>query len=243
MKARPATPIPLQTAPTVKTGLASLVALGAAQAAHAQIVMSTTLPDANGGRPPLTHGFVDWDVDNDGTADFRFRNYDTYYAQFTELNGGRIFGLVGSLADPFQKLNFGQTIGPSVPGYGFAANAQYGSITGSGLHVVEGAQRGGWASGTTGNAIGLGTTGYLGFRFTTNGGSDTHYGWANVTIDGLDDGGYGYIFNEAYYNTTPGASITAGAVPEPAAAATGLGFLALGAAGLRRQRWLQRNRG
>jgi MYXO-CTERM domain-containing protein len=78
-------------------------------------------------------------------------------------------------------------------------------------------------------------TGYVGFKFTSDG--NTHFGWASVTIGGSNR----FTFNEAWYNSTPGASITAGqtsAVPEPSTYAVGLGALALGAAGVRR--WRQR---
>ncbi len=77
-----------------------------------------------------------------------------------------------------------------------------------------------------GVAIPAGTTGLLGFRFTSNnagGPAGTLYGWARMSVGTTGDGN---VVDWAYENT--GASITAGAVPEPGS----LGLLAAGAAGL-----------
>ncbi|MFM7808177.1 MAG: hypothetical protein ACKPEA_09665, partial [Planctomycetota bacterium] len=59
------------------------------------------------------------------------------------------------------------------------------------------------------------TTGYIGFRFSTNGGSSWFYGWAKYT-GGTDGTG---SLSEWAYNNTAGGSITAGQVPAPGAAA------------------------
>ncbi|MGJ3242546.1 MAG: hypothetical protein ACFE0O_06280 [Opitutales bacterium] len=114
-------------------------------------------------------------------------------------------------------------------GYGFLASVQDPDLTYASGDLIGSAAGGqGWS---------LGDTGFIGFKFTANSGSDTHYGWAEITIDGAFAGS-GYIIHDAWYNSTPGAAITVGAIPEPETAAAGLGALALGAAGLRR--WRQR---
>jgi hypothetical protein len=77
-----------------------------------------------------------------------------------------------------------------------------------------------------GVAIPAGSTGLFGFRFTSNnagGPVGTLFGWARVSVA---TAGNGNVVDWAYENT--GASITAGAVPEPSS----LGLLAAGAAGL-----------
>ncbi len=84
----------------------------------------------------------------------------------------------------------------------------------------------------------FGNTSYVGFQFNPSG-SLTLYGWAEVTFTTANQGSI-TVHRWAYDDS--GAAIQVGAVPEPAAAATGLGLLALGAAGLRRSRWLKRNR-
>lgn len=86
---------------------------------------------------------------------------------------------------------------------------------------------------------------FVGFRFEIDdgieNGDDTHYGWVEMTPTfGV---GNSIEFHRWAYNSIAGEAIQIGqtsAVPEPATAATGLGLLALGAAGLRRQRWLKR---
>ena len=74
------------------------------------------------------------------------------------------------------------------------------------------------------------TTGIIGFKFNPAatdgfaGTTPTNYGWFRLEVNTTTGG---KIVDWAY-ESTPGASISAGAVPEPSA----LGFLAMGAAGL-----------
>ena len=77
-----------------------------------------------------------------------------------------------------------------------------------------------------GVGIPAGSTDIFGFRFISNNGGDPAqdlFGWARISIAAA---GNGNIVDWAYENT--GASITAGAVPEPSS----LGLLAAGTAGL-----------
>jgi MYXO-CTERM domain-containing protein len=75
--------------------------------------------------------------------------------------------------------------------------------------------------------------GFMGFRFTKDGGANYHYGWLDVEADlfGLTLTVHGWGFE-----TEPNRPIGAGDVPAPGVA--GLGLLAMGAAGVRRQRRL-----
>jgi len=59
------------------------------------------------------------------------------------------------------------------------------------------------------------TTGYIGFRFSTDGGTSWFFGWAKWT-GGTDGTG---ALSEWAYNNTAGGAITAGQVPAPGAAA------------------------
>lgn len=184
--------------------------------------MSTTV--GMGLRPPSSNGAVNWDVDNDGTPDFELQNIFGSYALFDDLNGGRVFGKTSIGVDTFLKITSGQPINSGVAGYGFASFAQAGVSVTYSNSIGTDAFKGGWS---------MGQTGLIGFKFTS--GADTHFGWASVTLDG--GAGDGFIINAAYYESTPGQSITAGqTVPEPASTALGLAGLAAGAAGLRRWR-------
>lgn len=77
-----------------------------------------------------------------------------------------------------------------------------------------------------------GEAGFMGFRFNPSG--TTLFGWAEVVIASGTSYGEFEVLRWAYEDS--GASIQVGAVPEPKATGTGLGWLALGAAGLRRWR-------
>ena len=69
------------------------------------------------------------------------------------------------------------------------------------------------------------STGYVGFRFTTDAGTSWFYGWAKYS--GGSNGASGTLVEWAYNNTAAGA-ITAGQVPVPAPGAAAL----IGLAGL-----------
>jgi hypothetical protein len=80
---------------------------------------------------------------------------------------------------------------------------------------------------------GGGSSGFLGLRFEFNG--NTHYGWANLTVNPdfsttLHDFAYEACPDEGIHvgSTTGGAACDSGSVPEPHSAA----LMALGAAGL-----------
>jgi hypothetical protein len=79
-----------------------------------------------------------------------------------------------------------------------------------------------------------GTTGYLGVQF--NAGSGLVYGWiqASYNVD------FSFTVYDFAYESSPGATILAGAtgaIPEPSTYATFAGVAALGLAMVRRRRW------
>ncbi len=67
----------------------------------------------------------------------------------------------------------------------------------------------------------------FGFRFLNENTGQTHFGWGRVSLAG-GLGTQPRSLVEYAYNDVPGAGVEAGVVPEP----TGLGLLAIGAAGL-----------
>jgi hypothetical protein len=72
-----------------------------------------------------------------------------------------------------------------------------------------------------------GDRGFLGLQLVV--GTDTFFGWADVTLNNLDGSGAGAFTLHGYaYDNTAGTSIQAGAVPEPSSIA----LLAAGAAGV-----------
>jgi hypothetical protein len=74
----------------------------------------------------------------------------------------------------------------------------------------------------------------IGFRFDRGLGTDLNYGWAKVEWDLSNQGSESFTITEWAWETDPGKPIHA--VPAPAAAVSGLSLLAMGAAGVRRQR-------
>jgi hypothetical protein len=212
---------------------AAFTGVAAPQLAEAGIVQSTTLPMS----PPVSTGSSFWDVDGDGTNDFRLINSSTSgsrYASLTELGPARFVSPAAAGNDGFAKLNAGFSVGGSlVAGYKFFSIAQAGiGITFDGA-IGGNAADGGWA---------IGDTGYFGFKFSNT--SGVHYGWGQINITGAPVG-QGYTLTEAYYNTTPNASIQVGdtggspsAVPEidPASAGSVLSLVMGSLAMLERRR-------
>jgi hypothetical protein len=212
---------------------AAFASVAAPQSAEAGIVQSTTLPMS----PLASSGSNYWDVDGDGTNDFRLINVYSSAAVLAELGLARFISRVnrttyGTNTYGFAKLNAGFNVGGSlVAGYKFFNSAQTAiRITSFGF-IGGDAFAGGWA---------MGNTGYFGFKFSN--GSGVHYGWGQINITGTPRG-QGYTFTDAYYNTTPDASITVGdtgaaSVPEidPASAGSVLSLVMGSLAMLERRR-------
>ena len=224
----------------VASGAAAAIAgVAAPQSAEAGIVQSTTLPMS----PPASSGSNFWDVDGDGTNDFELSHSSssTRYAILTELGPARFVSPAARASDGFAKLNAGFNVGGSlVAGYKFFSSTQAGiTITTDGAIGVD-ADAQGWA---------ISDTGFFGFKFSN--GSGVHYGWGQINIHGTTGGysvGQGYTLTQAYYNSTPDASIQVGdtggspsSVPEidPASAGSVLS-LVMGSLALLERRRLRR---
>ena len=200
----------------LKLAVAASATAAIASQAEGDIIMSPTV--GAGIKPPAAPGSFYWDVDNDGTFDFRLLNLAGSFAYFDDQNGGRLVVQVTAVHNGILKLNAGFLVKNTVTGAKFWAAAQvYNTITTRG-EIAGNASYGGWE---------IGDTGYFGFKFTDVGG--THYGWGEMTISGIP-WGQGFTINEAYYEGTVGQQIVVGdtgAIPEPGT----LSLLALGALG------------
>jgi hypothetical protein len=182
----------------------------APQSADAVPIRSTTLPLS----PPASTGENFWDVDGDGTNDFKLSNSFGNTASLAELGPARFVSPAARLNDGFAKLNAGFNVGSTLAvGYKFFNNAQAGiTVTYQGA-VDADAQAGGWAQGDIG---------YFGFKFTKT--SGVHYGWGQANMHGATGGfviGQGFTFTDAYYEGVAGAAIAVGVVPEPDLASAG----------------------
>ncbi|WOO42628.1 hypothetical protein [Rubellicoccus peritrichatus] len=205
-------------------GLSALISASASQLSNATITPSPTV-GPGGLRPPATDGRFGWDVDGDGTVEFHFENDQSSIA-FLQHSGNVHFlhRVSTNSATDIIPIPDGKTVGAAVDGYQFTtANYLTKSVTQSGAMALD-FYNIGWN---------FDQSGFLGFEFQSNG--QTHYAWAEWTIDGTTNGanvGQGFIINRAYFESDPGVSIVVGALPEPETTATGLALLALGTAGL-----------
>ena len=180
----------------IASGAAAAVAgVAAPQVAEAGIVPSTTLPMS----PPAPSGSNSWDVDGDGTADFDLINQSSSAALLAELGAAQFVAPSSRTNRGFAKLSSGFDVGGLMTGgFKFLSNTQQ-SIRMTNTGVIGGnvvAQ--GWA---------IGDIGYFGFKFSNTTG--VHYGWGQISITGTPVG-RGFTLTEAYYNSTPNASIQVG---------------------------------
>jgi len=219
---------------------AAFTGVAAPQLVEAGIVRSTTLPlspPASGASSPLLGGVNYWDVDGDGTNDFRLFNRLNNLARLTDLGPARFVCSINATTDGFAKLNTGFNVGGAlVAGYKFQSFSSS-DITMTNRGAIGGdigAQ--GWS---------IGNTGYFGFKFSNA--SGVHYGWGQASFTGTPTG-QGFTLTEAYYESDDGDSITVGnrgitAVPEidPASAGSVLS-LVMGSLAMLERRRLRRSK-
>ena len=176
----------------------------------------------------LPRNELDMDLNNDGTVDFRFIGTAAIAAgfQLEPKNANKVLGypdsanlLTGYRA---RRLLAGADIATAAQAplgwHGYRPNPRL-SVTGIYLLACQGFFQ---CAGDFKPTSGFGTEGYVGIQFFAADG--LHYGWIRV-LGGFENDGT--ILDYAY-NSVPGQTITAGAVPEPSTwALLGVGFAAL----------------
>jgi hypothetical protein len=219
----------------VGSGLAGALAIASGTSAYGMIVLVNPPADLMT-NPGGTNTSVLWDVNGDGTNDFRF--LDRYpntapggYGIIWQLNMNPAFGTeltngVISYTGPFLRyayaLGYEALIGPSDQRFSTQTQVVLGSKYSYGVLGVN--YYGGFAAGGFNGSVPPGTFRFAGFRFHAADG--THYGWIRLRVNaGVID------FYDAGYNTTPNESIMPilePVIPEPGT----LALLAIGAVGV-----------
>lgn len=203
----------LKSTPAV-AGATSVAALFAVSSLDAGIVTNTAL-ELQGFTIDTTNDSHSWNIDGTGGAELELRGI------FSTVGMKDFAAGFGVATETTSLRNFGQSQYVLSDNLNAATNAIY-SVLYSGLI--------GYANGFT-----SGASGYIGFQFKPE--NTTLYGWAEVILTESPSLSF-RVVQWAYEDL--GANIKTGdtgaAIPEPAGAATGLGLLALGAAGVRRMR-------
>lgn len=227
-----------------KVRLTALASLGAAATSQAVIEIGITFDQSIAGpalgsygfdpnNSPTNSGSFDWDVDGNGSDEINF-SLEAYGFNYNDAS-----------QEGFRKINAGSAAG------GFAFFTNGGSLAFSSAAIADAANTNyvnafnlfNYGTAYTGStrqvsspSMSSGIT--VGFKFDRNG--STHYGIADLSygnsIASFDNGTpLSLILDNVRWNNVAGQGITGAgiAVPEPASLATGLGLLALGAAGLR----------
>ncbi|MFM8218947.1 MAG: hypothetical protein ACKOJF_08480, partial [Planctomycetaceae bacterium] len=190
---------------------AAALAVAGSNNAQAGIVAAQGTPI----RPPVAAGSRNnWDVDGDGTSEFRLSHFD--FSTFTTTGSGGTNNRIVNIAyltempaqnqggfgrllrspnnnAPLKKLQSGSAIGSAGIFFGSSSAGYFQAFTTDGS---PGAILNGWS---------MGETGFFGFAFNRNG--QRHYGWGELKLDpaSANTNGYGFQITRAYYNDTPGA--------------------------------------
>lgn len=170
---------------------------------------------------------LDFDIDSDGTDDLNLAWWGTsvnsifaWDAVVRAPTGSPATAII-SLQDPnlneiAKRLAAQQLIGPATGTSDPFTRAAY-------ENFFDGTFGGNFYDETFSQMI----RGYVGLPFDIGG--NTHWGWADVSVDHLGDTGTGTLLLHGYgYETLPNTPVPAGAVPEP----VGTAMLILGAAAL-----------
>lgn len=216
-------------------GLLGALAIAGGTSAYGAVVPVAAPADLTNTAGNTLATSVNWDVNSDGIIDFTFTNRFPNTATGTGViwqgnmnSSAAATNHVVSYAGTFVQYAFALPMGALIN----ATNQSGTTIT----QIVLGSRYrsggvpsyyGGFAAdgrtaGTTANgAVTPGTFRFAGFVFSAADG--LHFGWIQLaTTAGLID------FVNAAYNTTPGAPVNAGVIPEPST----LALLAVGAAGV-----------
>lgn len=174
----------------------------------------------------FTRRDVPIDFNQDGVADFVFRATQSQFDIYG-LGSNRVMAYPNNPPDLTRfavPLMAGDSIAPSLqPQYIWAESQFYGSP-----HDPLGVVFNGGFETIIGTFVNR--KAYVGLEFQISG--NTHYGWIQVDCERFSHNG-GYVLDYAY-ELRPGASILAGAVPEPSV----VGLVSLSGAGF----WLFRRR-
>lgn len=214
-----------------KVTLATIATLSAATAAQANITVGNDFALLFNG---LGTDSAAWDIDGDFTVETnafaRIRSSSSEgmpYSRSTTLNtngASTAFGFLSSGAVLLPLSDYA-VVGAS-GSFGAGLSLFYRTSFGTPMPTV---------SNLLTSSLSQSSAHRIGFKFDRAG--NTHYGVADLTYT-FGGGEAGLSFTNVQWNDVAGQGITGAgvAVPEPAAAATGLGLLALGAVGLRRMR-------
>lgn len=208
---------------------------GSAAALASPAVLAAPVP-ANS--VPLSISFnnpgpIEWDVDNNGTFEFRLfveDDYAIHFASYPSGNGRGMINLSSSGIDNVQNLPKGFLVGPTLPPGAFFGNASdtYRQMLYRTKSSYSGIPYSYKAIGYDAEGFSDGIPGCIGFRFTD--GTRMLYGWAQIVIDlGADPS---LTILNSYYDPdgNPIRCCDDGTgVPDSTPTA---GLLALGAAGL-----------
>ena len=181
---------------------------------------------------------VQWDVNNDGTADFLFQsrypdtapgttgvvwqqNMNPATAALATTNG--LISYLGAFVQYAFALGAGVNVGPTNTNFSTVTHIVLGSRYNSGS---ASSYYGGFAANGPNGSVAPGTFAFVGFRF--NAADGVHFGYLRVAVSAglIDFDNVGAM--RAAYESTPNTAILTGAVPEPGTMA----LLALGAAGI-----------
>ncbi len=193
------------------------VAAGAAGTASADIVWS---------------GIVDLNIPS--TFNGIYINFVTGQYENSGGSGSAVPGWDVNLWSPSNLAFYGGSAAGAVGGFVYVGNADGVSNLAFGTEIGAGSNYQGSVAATTGaNAFNLSSSeNIVGFRFFNEAGGTIHYGWLRVEL--LDTlGAQPRAVVEYAFESTAGASITAGAIPAPGAIAL-IGLAGL--AGSRRRR-------
>ena len=212
----------------MKTLITLILFTGLALRTHAQGIVYFSCGAGIQVGSRLTEGEFTMDMNGDGTMDFRFVSATPFSGGFylEPKNQNRILGYPSdAMASAYKvrRLGSGNDISaaaaPSLEWVGYKPQP-LSSVTGPYLLSSFGIGDSGGEFAPVG--LGQPPEGYVGIRFFAADG--LHYGWIRVRGGYFNDG---TILDYAY-NSVPGQTIAAGAVPEPSTwALMGLGLAAL----------------
>lgn len=229
----------MQNLPNKKTALTTLASLVAASSAQASIINGAAVAisaSANGGYDSETSN---WDIDGNSSNETWFNvnaNYSTTSTSFSTSSSSSSSTWTYRSAS-IRSSNRVTPFGFLTSGSALKAVSSNSTVGSQGTFKA-GLSLSGMSSSINSNLLTSETPLAItvGFRFNRNG--NTHYGVADLSYTFSPGSEASLNLNNVSWNDVAGQGITGGrsAVPEPASAATALGLLALGAAGLRRMR-------